>query len=334
MTGGVESTAITGNTLLAFNRRMQVLWSYEFQNALRKFSPEELTWRLGVIDLEGNGESGVLFAARFQNTAIAEALFYFSSRGTMLWQLDVEPPLRNRDNRPFERAWAIKHLIDTPSRKLGRSIWVALGNDAGWAGCVLRIDAQGHANIHFANAGYVEHLCAVTTKDGNWLIICGENNDFDDAFVALIGMESPSGCSVPGERLVYRYSNAPPGSPLKYLLFPNTELAKAGLKPYGHARVISEHLDGIIVDVETGGDGASFRYHFSKDLEPSYVFPSGSHEFVHKQLEGAGTIHHTWPDCPELQSPLILRVWEPDSGWYERPIEWRDNPWKEIEKPN
>jgi hypothetical protein len=38
-----------------------------------------------------------------------------------------------------------------------------------------------------------------------------------------------------------------------------------------------------------------------------------------------------WLDCPEVQTPLVLRIWEPDSGWYERPIPWRDNPWKELQ---
>jgi len=82
--------------------------------------------------------------------------------------------------------------------------------------------------------------------------------------------------------------------------------------------------------LETGGDGGDFRYHFSNTLEPKYVFPSGSHEFTHLSLETRGAITHSWSDCPELQAPLILQTWEPDSGWYEQPIRWRDNPWKEV----
>jgi hypothetical protein len=92
-----------------------------------------------------------------------------------------------------------------------------------------------------------------------------------------------------------------------------------------------QHLDGIIVEVETGEEGAHFRYHFSRELEPRYVFPGGSHEFVHQFMEKTGSLTHAWRDCPELQSPLILRTWEPESGWYDQPIPWRDNPWKEIQ---
>lgn len=182
----------------------------------------------------------------------------------------------------------------------------------------------------FANAGHVERLCQVDSKSTAELVVCGENNDFDDAFVALIGVEDPPWCSIAGDRLVYRFANAPPGMPRKYLLFPKSETITALQKPYGHAMGITPHMDGIIVDVETGPLGAYFRYHFSNELEPKYVFPSGSHEFLHQSLERSGAIAHAWRDCPELKAPLVVRTWEPDSGWYDQPVPWRDNPWTEI----
>jgi hypothetical protein len=216
----------------------------------------------------------------------------------------------------------------------GTVVWAALGNESGWAGCVLRIGADGTAAVQLANAGYVERLCRVSLPEGDCLIACGENNDYDDAFVALLGVHDPPAFSVPGERAVYRYANAPNGHPRKYILFPKTELIVARNKPYGHALRITEHADGVIVEVESGGDGAYMRYHFSMNLDPRYVFPSGSHEFAHGQLEQGGAIRHPWRECPELENPLVLRIWEPDSGWYERPIPWRDNPWKELRRPN
>jgi hypothetical protein len=223
----------------------------------------------------------------------------------------------------------VKHLVLTSNRQ-GATAWIALANHAGWAGCVLRIAANGTAKVYFANAGYIERLSPVRSNDSSTLIVCGENNDFDRAFVALQNINDPPTCSVPGERLVYRFDNAPSGMPLKYILFPRTELIIAREKPYGHADRITQHLDGVIIEVETGGNGGYFRYHLSNDLQPKYVFPSGSHEFSHLSLETHGAITHPWSDCPELQAPLILQTWEPDSGWYDQPIPWRDNPWKEL----
>ena len=330
MTGGVESAVLTDNRLIAFNRRTRMLWSHEFRAPLRSYSPEELEWRLQIVDLEGKDDRGVLLAVRFLSPANPDTLFYFSAEGKIVWQLAAEPPLRNRDGELFERAWVFKHVALTTAAH-GVAIWAALANHAGWAGCVLRIDPSGGARIHFANAGYVERLCPVTLTNPSYLIICGENNDFDNAFVALLRADDPPSCSIPGERLVYRFANAPTGKPCKYILFPQTEVILARQKPYGHATHISQHMDGIIVEVETGGDGSHFQYHFSYDLEPRYVFPSGSHEFAHRELEERRFLLHAWLDCPELQTPIMLHTWEPDSGWYDQPISWRDNPWKELQ---
>jgi hypothetical protein len=90
-----------------------------------------------------------------------------------------------------------------------------------------------------------------------------------------------------------------------------------------------QYPDDIIVEVETGGDGGTFLYHFSPELEPKYVFPSGSHEFRHQDLEFAGKIDHPWENCPELEGPLTLNIWEPGTGWRDEVIRWRDNPWKD-----
>jgi hypothetical protein len=332
VTGGIETTALSGNSLLAFNRRTRLQWSYEFTARLPKFTSEELDWRLHVVDLNQKGERGVLFAARFLSSTHPDTLFYFSPQGKLEWKLEAEPPLKHQNGKSFDRAWRLKHMVVTSVAKSCK-IWVALANTAGWAGCVLGVNANGMAAVHFANTGFVEQICPVNLND-NALVICGENNDFDDAFVALIGQDDPPSCSIPGDRLVYRFGNAPRGSPRKYIRFPRPETIAAQRKPYGHAVHVTQHPDGLIVDVETGPDGAYFRYHFSNDLEPRYVFPSGSHEFVHQTLERSGAVTHAWPDCPELQAPLILRSWEPDSGWYDQPIPWRDNPWKEIRGAN
>jgi len=331
MTGGVESVILTDNRLIAFNRKTRILWSHEFPILLRNYNPTELEWRLHIVDLTGKGERGVLLVAQFQSATTPDTLYYFSSEGSLVWELESEPPLRNRDGQPFDRAWVVNHVVVTSNQE-GATIWAALANRSGWAGCVLRIAPNGPATVHFANAGHVERISPVRSGANDALIICGENNDFDRAFVALLNTNDPPARSVPGERLVYRFGNAPSGMPPKYILFPRTELIVAREKPYGHADRITQHLDGIIVDVETGGNGGDFRYHFSNDLEPKYVFPSGSHEFTHLSLETRGAITHSWSDCPELKAPLILQTWEPDSGWYEQPIRWRDNPWKEVRR--
>jgi len=327
-TGGIASAIFADNRLIVFDRKTRVLWAHEFQKPLPRFTADELNWRLRLIDLNGIGDRGVLLTIQFLNASNLGQLLYFSSEGKIEWMLELRPNLRKLTGETFEDAWAITHLITIPE-SVGQAIYISMANHAGWGGCILRVDGKGSPIIWFTNAGHVERLCLVGVPDDRLIVACGENNDFDCAFVALLGVDDPPSCSIPGNRTVYRLANASGDVPRKYVLFPQTELIVARQSPYGHARHIRHYPGRIIVEVETSGDGGAFLYHFNEYLEPMYVFPSGSHEGFHKSLEAAGAIGHPWLQCPEMRKPLVLKVWTRNFGWQEQEIPWRDNPWKD-----
>jgi hypothetical protein len=322
----LDRVTVTETQAIALDAAGNELWRFRFPDRIRAINGPEADWRIQRFDLHQDGNAGVLLSVRFRDTERPDSVFYFSSTGDLEWQREADAPLLNREGRPFERAWIIKHVAVFANER-GCTVWAALANLAGWAGCILRIDECGSANVQFANAGHVEQLCPIRTSGGDCLIFCGENNDFDQAVAGMIGITDPPGCSVPGERLVYRYRNALEGLPRKYIRFPTTELISVRHKPYGHTTQVIRHADGVMVDVETGGGDAFYRYHFSNGLAPRYVFPSGSHEFSHHSFEDTGAITHSWLECPERQSPLTLSSWTPDSGWHPELIPWRDDPW-------
>jgi hypothetical protein len=327
--GTLERVVMESNRLVGLTRSGKIAWTYECPAPVRHFSPEEVEWRIQRVDLSNAGDQGVLFTARFADTDQPDIMYYISSKGKLQWLLEADPHLLDRNGSSFEKAWMFKHVLVTPGSN-GPTVWAALANEASWAGCVLQIDSRGTPSVKLANAGYVEWLCHIASPLQDSLIVCGENNAFDQSFVALLGINDPACSSPPGGRPRYQYSNAPAGSPQRYVLFPRTELVVARQKPYGHAWKMRQFPEHIIVEVETGADGGFFLYHFTPQLAPKYVFPSGSHEFRHRDLERAGRIDHAWSDCPELDQPLWLNVWELDLGWRDEPIRWRDNPWREV----
>lgn len=229
MTGGIASAILADNRLIVFDRKTRLLWAHDFSAPLPRYTADELKWRLGFIDLHGNGDRGVLFATQFLDPSRLGQLLYFSSEGKIEWMLEPKPDSRKQTGECFEDAWAIRHLI-TVADRTGHSIYLAMANDAGWGGCVLRVNAEGRASVHFANAGYVERLCLGGVPDDRLLVACGENNDFDCAFVALLGIDDAPSCSVRGNRTVYRFANAPDEVPRKYILFPQTEVIAARKK--------------------------------------------------------------------------------------------------------
>jgi hypothetical protein len=326
--GSIGKVVLTDDQLIAFGRGSKPLWARQFPSRLRGYSPEELAWRLQIVDLPGSGDKGVLVAVQLDSAKEAENLTYFTAEGKLVWSVDISPDLKKAGEVLFENAWTIKHLVVVPERS-GHTIWAALANNAGWGGCVLRFDAHGRSDLRFANAGFVEHLGLVALAGERCLVLCGENNDFDLAFVALLGIDDAPSCSIPGKRTVYRFANAPDARPRKYILFPRSELIVARQKPYGHTTGLHLYQDRLVVHVETGGEGASFLYHFAPDLEPMYAFPSGSHEFAHQALEHDGALDHPWTQCPERKSPLSLRIWKGVTGWRTSKIPWRDDPWKD-----
>ncbi len=326
--GPLERVVLKDTRVIALDKSDKILWGYDLPATLRPFTDDELRWRVRV-DLHSKGERGVLVTARFLDPGPPDTMYYLSSTGELKWKFEADAPLLDRDGKPFDKAWAFRQVLVTPGPS-EPTIWAALANEAGWAGCLLRIDSEGNASVQLANTGYVEQVCYAPSTAGECLIACGENNAFDQAFVALIGIDDPPCTSpLPGRYPRYRYGNAPGGSPRKYILLPQTELIAAKQKPYGHAWRMRQYPDDIIVEVETGEVGGFFLYHFSPNLEPRYIFPSGSHEFMHRDLERTGRIDHPWEACHEMDAPLVLNIWEPAMGWRNGAIRWRDNPWRE-----
>ena len=319
---------LTDTQLIALDIFKSLLWTYQFPAPLHVIEPGRDEWRLQRIDMHGNGDRGVLITARFIDRRIPDSMFYFSSTGNLEWTVDAEPNLLDHDGQSLPRAWAFKHVI-VSSTPAGSTVWAALINNAGWSGCVLRINARGRATVQFANAGFVEWLCHTAIDGDDCLIVCGENNAYDLPFVAVLGIDDPPCGSAPGGRSRYRYANGPDGNTRKYILFPKTELIRILDRPYGHANRMEQSVDNILVAVEAAELGAHFRYHFSLGLEPKYVFPSGNYEFQHRELEQAGKVNHLWPNCPEFAEPLPLKLWTPQTGWTDGTIRWRDNPWKD-----
>lgn len=328
----IERIGLGESNVVAFGISGNEIWTFRVPGRLRAVPNSEIEWRVQRVDLRGDGDTGVLIAARFRDGGLQDTLFYLSSNGAPDWSYEANPGLVDRGGRSFERAWRFTDMVVLPSsRSRGKEAWVTLANDAGWAGCVLRINREGNPCVQFANSGFVEHLVPVLLSNNEQgMIIAGETNAFERAFVALLGVADPPSRSAPDERYPrYRYENAPNRFPRKYILLPRTELIEAQGKPYGHVWHLTAYPGRILAEVETGPDGAFLRYHFSNDLEPQYVFPSGSHEFRHRAFEEEGRIAHSWIHCPERAKPLELDIWEPATGWHMQRIPWRDDPWTE-----
>jgi hypothetical protein len=322
-----ERAVLTGNLLTALDGLGRTLWTHRFSGTLQQFGDDEMRWRVQVIDFKGDGHPGVVVACSFvpersTNLSARDELFYFAPDGTVQWTLPCQPDLVDYSGQRFEPDWRYTHVLASPAGNQ-QVIFASIRHQTRWPGCVQRVDAGGRSRIQFANAGNIECLCRIPRADGDYLAISGENNGFDRACVAVIGVDDPPSCSPAGGPPRYRFANALAGAPRDYILFPTVELTIANSASYGHANRVSYQGGGITVYVDVVGSQTLLLYEFSDRLEPRVAMPSGNYPVVHEQFEERGLLHHPWAACPELAKPLTLRRWEPGIGWRDQDVPWR-----------
>jgi hypothetical protein len=326
-----ERAVLNGSVLTALDGLGRPIWAHRFPKPVREPDPDDVPWRIQVLDLHGSGERGVLVACSFRDEGVtpswsAHELLYFSHAGKLEWSLPCRPELLDRNGRPFEPDWSYSSIVATPSGH-GQVLWAGVKHGVRFPGCILRIGPDGASRLQFANAGCVEDLCVVRRPEGEFIAFSAENNAFDRACVGMLGTGDPPATSPAGGAERYRFANAPGGLPRGYVLLPNTELTVAAGCPYGRAWGVRRSGPVITVDlrpaVDCGQPSANLIYELSEDLAPVSVTPGGSCPSLHRQLEERGILNHPWSRCPELAKPLTLRRFRRGAGWAEQQVPWR-----------
>jgi len=122
----IANVVTNGNSLIAKGVTGDALWAYRFDAALKDRLPQESNWRTQVVDLDGDGNSEVLFAGSFANPPQEfgrEEIFCFSSRGKLLWR--YRPEIQMEFNtRDLNGPWRISQMLVIDGQP--KSIWVAM----------------------------------------------------------------------------------------------------------------------------------------------------------------------------------------------------------------
>jgi len=323
----VERAVLTGNLLTALDGLGGRIWQYRFAGSLQEPITDDPSWRVQVVDLEGNGSPGVLAIIRRASEQsvhlVSDELYYFTSHGELRWTVPCRPDLLDFDGKQFEPVWWCSHVIAVPSGK-GQILWVGVHHGWRWPGCVLSVDAKGRSALRFANHGFVETLCRLTRPNGEFIAVAGENNGFNNSFVAVLSADDPASSSPSGGAARCHFASSPRGEPRDYILFPTTEMLAAMDVPYGRARVTEINDGGFIVNVTAiDSPQAELLYQFSGTTEPSNVMPSTSCQNFHRRLQEEGRLNHTWTACPEIHKPITIRHWRRGKGMSVEQMPWR-----------
>jgi len=313
---GVARVVATGDALTAHSAQGNLLWTVRH--------PEGRSFRDGSqifhkMDRSGGAGRVALFAA---NTDAAGdrgfrfgELWSISETGEIQWNRSVEEVIHFGE-RSFSGPWMSRflHVVSVDGEDV--ILW-GLHHTTWWPSLVLMLTPDGAERGRFVSSGWVTSATSVPSAEGDLLLVSGVSNSQGAGVLAVLPGADFSGSSLEEPGSQFTCLDCPPGRPLRYLVFPPTDVNRASGLPYNQAMVgLSD--DGIIVQVlegPTGSDG-QWVYEFTPELELRHVTPGDSYWLSHDLLEEQGKIDHPSAECPERNGFPILS-WTPQGGWIE-----------------
>ncbi len=320
----IVRAGVIGNALCAWDASGALAWKYQLSEALRADWPIHLAipeeQRTQIVDLGGNGNRQVIFAAVLKNaeTPLVGEICCFSSRGEILWRYRPEFAVRFGNDR-FDGPWSILDIVFVPERPKP-VLLLAVSHWTWRPGFVVGIGLEGRANIRFANAGNIYTLRHVAGPSGGYVIAGGVNNEYNAAALAVLRDGAPPSRSPQTRGTRFEVLGGPTGDPERYFLFPPSEVNLSSGLPYNNVGNIQEDGQSLLVNTTEFGqsstaDVGAAIYLFNRSIEPERVTYGGGYAAAHRQLQSEGKLNHGIENCPQLHRPVSVRRWDAKSGW-------------------
>lgn len=183
-----------------------------------------------------------------------------------------------------------------------------------WPSVVTVLSRDWKRTATFVHSGWIERLHWLSPDR---LVAAGFSNARDGGMVALLDPATMNGQSPRAGDARYTCPSCGPESPLRYVVFPRSELNRVTNSPFNSAQLepAGERLVLRTIEVPREAAPADALY----ELSPSLEFLSASYGDryweIHRSLETEGKIRHTRERCPERHGPRAIEVWEPATGW-------------------
>jgi hypothetical protein len=274
-----------------------------------------------VVDVDGDGTSELVVSVprRVTPAAAQDELLCFSQTGRVRWRLQLDDVVSFRGGT-FGPPWTDGHVVAYSVAGEARIAW-SQNSAPSWPSLLTVLDRSGRRISTFVHSGSILALAAFEGSDGPVVLAGGVSNSNRAAGLFVLDGRAAAGHSSEPAGSAYECLNCPLGQPLRFLLFPPSELNTAVGLPYNRVIEILPIPEGFqVYTIEAG----------AMDTQPSahqhFVF---SHEFelrrssqndswaLHEQLERSGKLGHSVADCAMYRIPPPVRAWDPANGWRE-----------------
>jgi hypothetical protein len=321
--GPVGRVSFSGNALVAWDAEGRTVWKYPFPATLKNLTAFETERIARIADLDGDGRREVLVVPSFElgspQGAGSETIYCLSHDGKLLWT--YQPTLALQFERRYAGPWEYSDLVIAPGAR-GKSIWAAFVHQTWSPSILVRLDPHGQPALKFVNAGWITKLAYLTHASDSYILAGGINNEYDAGFLAVLKAEQPPATFPPLTPGTPPCAGCPDGRPLRYFLFPRSELNRVEHAPANLVRVIHVSSGGVEVRTEEVPESPTSPnvygiYELSENLGIKNVSVTSAYWDLHRKLEDEGRITHSVARCRERTAPPKVRIWDRERGWHE-----------------
>ncbi|MCC7127006.1 MAG: hypothetical protein IT178_19330 [Acidobacteria bacterium] len=322
--GGRPATwEFDGHQMTAYSTGGRRLWSHDFNRTVS--TPMTFNRSNGFVgDANGDGAADLIVPVRYTSSQLltteeSDAVVAFDADGRTLWSVQPDITLTAGDET-FDGPWNVYDIVSGQSPR-GPRVWIAFNHHTWWPGFVLEVTPAGDATVLMVQAARIHSLTHWPRPERPLLIAGGDLRDANGPQAGAIVVElSAPPVRWPGEgALSLTCADCPQGQPASVLLFPTSEVTRALLRPTGWVTRGKIEEDGLRLDVNDGfGFGTIVT--LTADFAVAGYERTDRYWYVHRQLEQQGLVDHQAGDCPDLQGPMDVQQWRPDSGWQRQGV--------------
>lgn len=319
---------VQGEQLLTFDAQDRLVWKKSFPTDLNG-NPEMRSTHSGkfaqFVDMDGDRKSEFLFVGIPLNPALAGWVSCFDASGKQTWSYQPTP-IKYYGGAALTPVFMPQFFLVSETAPGGpRFVWSYFHHQQEFASVIAKIDAQGNVLQEFWHAGHVASIAEATLEGRRVILLGGTNNEKMAGALAAIDFDNPQGSS-PAETAQYTCGNCPQGSPLHYVLFPQSEIgSKVTARP--SVTEIRQRPDGRIeVTVAEGNipasEDAGSKYILDEQFNLLETEFAESYTQAHSAMRQAGMLDHNLDRKKEAAALLMLR-WD---GQRFVAVQWSSTP--------
>ncbi|MBI1750771.1 MAG: helix-turn-helix domain-containing protein [Acidobacteria bacterium] len=328
--GPLASVTLRDNKFVGVSKNGKTLWTYSLPADLAESPPTRPPAIAYIGDLQASGGRQTLVSVpmpgglRSEMLANERELYFFTETGRLLWHFQPKEIL-TFGSGDYGPPWPIRVWLVYRAAAQTR-IALVVHHNVWWPSMLHLLDGQGHELGRFVNSGNIFALAFMDTTAGPRLLAGGVRNHEDEVsgMLAVLDGNLISGGSPEQPGSGFECKSCPAGRPLRYLVFPRSELNRLDPNGYNPVILISLYEEGVKVrsaeaevrdgERKTVADGI---FEFSRDFRLQRASYSDGYRELHKRWEREGRISHSWEKCPDRFGPRLIRSWDPQHGWIE-----------------